>query len=174
MKPISGAERAAVQSVPFRTRIIKLVGKPQLDAAFALLRNLPLGADLEVVIRKAVKGRTLDQNAAMWAGPLRDISEQAWIEGRQFSIEVWHDHFKREYLPDEFAISREELEHAVKHPDTYRKWDIGPGGDRVLVGSTTELTKSGFTDYLRQVEAFGAELGVQFSANPRGFEGQMA
>lgn len=174
MKPMTGSERAAVQAVPFKTRIIKLLGKPQLEAVFAVLRNLPLGADLEVVFRKAVKGRTLDQNAAMWSGPLRDITEQAWVDGRQFSEEVWHYHFKCEYLPDESALSREELEHAVKHPDTYRKWDIGPGGDRVLVGSTTELTKSGFADYLRQVEAFGDGLGVLFSANPREFEGQPA
>lgn len=167
MKPISGAERKAVQAVPFRTRIIKLVGPQQLEAALTVLRNLPLGAGLEVVFRKEVKQRSLDQNAAMWAGPLANISEQAWIDGRQFTAEVWHEFYKREFLVDENAISREELEHAVKNPDTYRKWDIDPGGNRVLVGSTTELTKSGFAEYLRQVEAHGASLGVQFSANPR-------
>lgn len=166
MKPISGPERKAVESVSFRTRIIKLVGPQQLEAALTLLRNLPLGAGLEVVFRKAVKQRTLDQNAAMWAGPLRDIAEQAWIDGRQFTAEVWHEWYKREYLPDESRLSHEELELRVKNPDTYRKWDIDPGGNRVLVGSTTQLTKFGFGEYLQKVEAHGASLGVLYSANP--------
>lgn len=167
MKPMSGPERKAVESVPFRTRIIRLVGPQQLEAALALLRNLPLGAELEVVFRKVVKQRSLDQNAAMWAGPLKDIAEQAWIEGRQFVDVIWHEYFKGQYLPDESQLPHEELEKRVKNPDTYRKWDIDPGGNRVLVGSTTQLTKFGFGEYLQQVEAHGAGLGVLYSANPR-------
>jgi hypothetical protein len=36
----------------------------------------------------------------------------------------------------------------------------------MLVGSTTQLTKPGFALYLTQVEAFGGNMGVEFSASP--------
>ena len=39
-------------------------------------------------------------------------------------------------------------------------------GGQHLVGSTTQLTVRGFSDFLEQVFAFGSSLGVQFSANP--------
>lgn len=137
---------------PFATRRFILVGEYQRDAAIALLANVPLG--LEVLIRKPVKVRGMDQNALMWVGPLADIAAQAWVAGRQYSAEVWHHKFKIDYLPEEFD---EELT-----KEGYRKWDFTPDGDRVLIGSTTQLTKKGFSQYLTQVEAFGAGLGVQF------------
>ena len=119
---------------------------------------------LEVVIQEERKARSLDQNALMWAGPLREIAEQAWVDGQQFSAEVWHEHFKLEFLPDESALGAEDLAARVKNPATWRKWRYTPAGVRVLVGSTTELSKFGFSEYLTQVEAYGASLGVQFSA----------
>lgn len=137
---------------PFATRRFILVGEYQRDAAIALLTNVPLG--LEVLIRKPVKVRGMDQNALYWVGPLADIAAQAWVAGRQYSAEVWHEQFKRAYLPEEYD---EELT-----KEGYRKWDITPNGDRVLIGSTTQLTKKGFSQYLTQVEADGAGLGVQF------------
>ncbi len=94
----------------------------------------------------------------MWAGPLRDIAEQAWIEGRQHSAEVWHEYFKRELLPEEFDPER--------CKENYAKWAYDPGGERVLIGSTTQLTVKGFAEYLTAIEAFGAALGVMFSASP--------
>jgi NinB protein len=162
----SNAERAAVQAVPFTTRVFKLVNTAVVEAAIVLLRNLPLSAGLELVIRREPKGRTLDQQARMWVGPLKDMAEQAWIQGRRYSDVVWHEEMKKEYLPDESALSFEELEKRVKDPDNYRKWDIGPKGNRILVGSTTELTKFGFREYLEQVTAYGAGLGVMFTASP--------
>jgi hypothetical protein len=43
-----------------------------------------------------------------------------------------------------------------------------PSGERVLIGSTTQLTVRGFAQYLTRVEAYGAqELSVEFHANPR-------
>ena len=48
----------------------------------------------------------------------------------------------------------------------YIKWDVDPLGERVLVGSTTQLTVRGYSDYLEQVHVLGAEMGVQFHANP--------
>jgi hypothetical protein len=142
----------------FLTRKFHLIGEAQRDLALACLRSVPIDVafPIEVIFRELMKVRSLDANAAYWAGPLRDISEQAWVQGKQYSAEVWHEQFKREYLPDEPS---EEL--CKAH---YRKWDYLPAGDRVLVGSTTQLTVKGFALFMQSVEAFGASLGVQFSA----------
>ena len=150
----------------FTTRAHRLLGEDQRRAAAALLGNLPVDAKapLEVVFREPVKARSLDQNALYWSGPLRDIEEQAWLTGRQFTAAVWHEYFKEQYLPDEAELQPDELAKHVKDPEKYRKWDVSPSGRRVLVGSTTELTKAGFSEYLEQVMAEGADLGVRFTA----------
>ena len=149
-----------------KTRIIILVGQPQKELAKAAIDNLPLDPKMEVVIRPVTKARTLDQNALMWSGPLRDIEQQAWSDGRQFRSEVWAEFFKREYLPDENVMPLEQLSLRVKYPQKYQKWAIDPGGNRVLIGSSTQLTSAGFSEYLQQIEAHGASLGVWFSARP--------
>lgn len=142
----------------FATRQFFLRTDTQTATLLALIPHLPLDQDnpLEVVIREPVKARGMDQNALMWAGPLADIAAQAWVGGRQYSAEVWHEQFKREYLPEEYdpELTKE----------GYRKWDYTPAGDRVLIGSTTQLTKKGFSQYLEQVEAAGAGLGVQYGS----------
>lgn len=147
----------------FNTRVIRLVGPQQAHTAVALIPNLPIYPDapLEIVIREEKKMRGPDANARMWAGPLKDIADQAWVSGRQFFAEAWHELFKREYLPED---DDSELPELAK--DGYRKWDIDPGGNRILIGSTTQLTKKGFARYLQQVEAFGAGLGVHFHEAP--------
>jgi hypothetical protein len=147
----------------FITRTIRLIGTVQRDTAIALLSNAPLDGEspLEVIVREEKKTRKPDQNAAMWSGPLRDIAEQAWVDGRQYSAPVWHEWAKREYLPED---DDPELPELTK--DGYRKWDVTPKGDRVLIGSTTQLTVKGMAQYMRQVEAYGASLGVQFHAAP--------
>jgi hypothetical protein len=136
----------------YKTRNIILLGDQQKELACAAIQNAPAG--VEVVIREPVKVRKLDQNALMWVGPLKDIAEQAYVEGRTFSDVVWHEHFKELYLPEEFdpELTKE----------GYRKWDYTPSGRKVLAGSTTQLTIKGFAQYLEQVYAFGASLGVMF------------
>lgn len=151
---------------PFTERKIVLLGDLQLTTALALLPNLPLDANypLEVVVRERQKARGLDANARMWVGPLKDIAEQAWVSGRQFSAMIWHEHFKEQFLPDDGAPEALPEHGHVKYG--YRKWDFKLDGTRILVGSTTELTKRGFALYMTELEAFGANLGVQFSASP--------
>lgn len=142
----------------FLERRISLRNETVRKNALALISNLPVSDSrpLQMIIREEAKGRTLDANARMWVGPLTDIAVQAWVSGKQFSPEVWHEHFKREYLPEEFDPELTK--------DGYQKWDYTPKGERVLVGSTTQLTKRGFAEYLQKVEAFGGSLGVLFSA----------
>ena len=144
----------------FVQRSFRLVGETALKTLMALLPNLPLDDErpLQVLIREEPKIRKPDQNSLMWAGPLKDIAEQAYVDRRTFRADVWHEHFKEIYLPEEFD--------AELTKEGYRKYDFTPGGKRVLVGSTTELTVKGFAIYLQQIEAFGANLGVQFHASP--------
>lgn len=128
----------------------------------ALLPNLPLDAGLEVVIQEITKPRKLSQNALMWVGPLADIAEQGWHQGRQFSAELWHELFKIMYAPED---DDPDLESLVM--PGYRKWDYLPNGDRVCIASTTKLKVKGMAQYLTQIEAHGASLGVQFHMSPR-------
>lgn len=152
----------------FATRSIIVIGEQQHASAKAAVANMPCDSarPLEVLIREQVKARGPDANSRMWAGPLKDMAAQGYIDGRSFSDVVWHEHFKREYLPDENELSRAELETLVKDPDTYRKWGFTPKGDKVLVGSTTELTRRGFALYMQQIILLGESIGVQFSASP--------
>lgn len=145
---------------PFKPRPFLLRDERVRETLINAVRNLPADAmyPLEVVIREPVKGRKLSQNAVMWAGVLRDISEQAWVQGRRHSAEVWAEFFKRELLPEDF--------NPEMCKEGYQKWDVDPGGDRILIGSTTQLTVKGFSEYLTAIEAYGAGLGVLFTASP--------
>lgn len=144
----------------FTTRTLYLRNETVRNTLLALVRNLPLddAYPLEVVIREPIMARKLDQNARYHAGPLKDIADQAWVEGRQFDARVWHEMFKRELLPETFdpELCRE----------SYEKWSFDPAGERILIGSTTELTVKGFAIFMESVYAWGANLGVQFSASP--------
>lgn len=142
----------------FEQRKFRASSRKIIDGAIALLQNLPVDPDrpLEIVVREEVRRRHLDQNAMMWAGPIADCTAQIFVEGRQYSPEVWHEQFKQSFLPEAFdpELTRE----------GYIKWDFMPNGDRVLVGSTADLTVKGFAQYIEQIHAFGAEWGVKFHA----------
>ena len=129
-------------------------------AAKNLIHNLPFGG-LDVVIRPHKEVRTLSQNSLMWASALNDIVEQAWFNGKQFSADVWHEHLKQTFMPEN---NDPELHLLVKDPDSYVKWVDTPTGQRKCIASTTRLTKKGFSNYIEQVYAFGNELGVMFMA----------
>jgi len=147
----------------YQTRTVRLVGAIQRETALAMLAHAPLDPDrpLELVLREAVKGRSQDQNAGLWAGPMRDIADQTWVDGLQFTAEVWAIYFKREFLPE---LDDPDIGILVK--EGYRKWAITPKGDRVLMGSTTQLTEKGFARYRLQIEAWAANHGVELSAAP--------
>jgi len=137
-------------------KTFRLIGKSQAEVAINAIQNAPIDSEypLEVIIRKEQKGRSLSANALMWAGPLNDIAQQAWVHGRQYSALIWHEYFKEKFLPD-FPDPK-----LVK--EGYRKYEETPDGRRVLVGSTSKLTKLGFSNYMEQIYAYGADLGVRF------------
>jgi len=137
-------------------KTFRLIGKSQAEVAINAIQNAPIDSEypLEVIIRKEQKGRSLNANALMWAGPLNDIAQQAWVHGRQYSALIWHEYFKEKFLPD-FPDPK-----LVK--EGYRKYEETPDGRRVLIGSTSKLTKLGFSNYMEQIYAYGADLGVRF------------
>lgn len=142
----------------FPKRTLYLRNEAVRDTLLALVRNLPVSGakPLQVVIEEYKPPRKPDQNSLMWVGPLRDIASQAWLEGRQYSAEVWHEFFKRELLPEEY-----DPELCLSG---YEKWAIDPAGNRVLIGSTTKLTVKGMAQYITELHAFGGNIGVEFSA----------
>ena len=150
----------------YPTRKVRIVGELQRETAIVIAQNLPIDANkpIEVVFREEEKPRKMSQNDLMWACQLKCISEQSYVQGRTYSDVIWHEMFKEKFLPDETLFQTpEQRTEMVK--EKYRKYDTRPDGKRVLVGSTTELTIKGFAIYLQQVEAFGANLGVIYSAN---------
>lgn len=143
---------------PLVRRPFRLVSEEVRERIISAVRHLPIDTlrPIEVVFQEEQTKRKLDQNAMMFAGPLRDIAEQAYLDGRQFSVEVWHEYFKRQLLPESY-----DPELCMEH---YAKWSVDPAGDRVLVGSTTQLTVRGMAQYIEAIQAFGASLGVEFRA----------
>ena len=85
--------------------------------------------------------RTKKQNKRYWGGGvLKQIADQAVVNGKQFSADVWHEFAKRKFLG------------VIELPD---------GG--VVSVSSTNLTTEEFSDYCSKVEAWAAsELGVVF------------
>jgi hypothetical protein len=111
------------------------------------------GRPLEVRVSVYKAKRSTDQNALMWA-LLQQIADQAWIGGRHFDAEVWHEHFKRELLPDETARG-------------VKKWRVLPSGHRELFMGTSDLDVAEFSAYLDALQAKAAtDLGVTFDLQP--------
>lgn len=143
----------SVKRDKYRTRSIILLSEQQKEIACAAIRNAPAG--VECLIREPVKARGLDANGYYWLR-LGEIAEQAWLGGRQYSKEVWHHYCGQNIMPEQVVIKDGEIR---------SKWVEVPSGDPIVI-STTQLERRFFAEYTTAVEAFGASLGVQFSANP--------
>lgn len=139
----------------YPTRRFLIRSSQQKDLACRVIGQLPEDGDspIEVVVREQPRQRNLDQNSLMWVA-LTDISRQVYLSGRTYDADSWHEYFKRVFLP-------ENPEEGMVL-ESYQKWAFLPNGDRVLRGSTTDLTRRGFSDYMERIYAFGAEHGVQF------------
>ena len=105
---------------------------------------LGAGKPIRIIVTQDERKRTSAMNRRYWGPVLKTISEQAWVEGKQFEPEVWHEYFSRlhGYL-DEMVLPDGEI-------ITRRR-------------STTEMSVSEFSEYMARVEAHAAsELGVEF------------
>ncbi len=100
-----------------------------------------LQAEKTLTLTARLKKRTPEQNRRYWGrGVLAQIAEQATVNGKLYSAEVWHEMFKRMFIG----------------------FDELPNG-QIIGKSSTGLTTAEFCDFCTQVEAYAAqELGVQF------------
>lgn len=132
-------------------REITISSPDKLQAAVRFVKSnaqacIDRGTPIQLIITTEEAKRNAQQNRYYWGFVLRDIAAYAWVNGRQYSSEVWHEFFAQLYaehddveLPDGSVVSR-------------RK-------------STTKMGVKEFAEYTRQVEAYGAtELQVRFSA----------
>lgn len=137
---------------------IFILNNPQAKAnAIRMINEASFEFPLEVGIFPFKKKRTGEQNKLMWRSMIGDFTQQGIINGRQFSAEVWHEYLKEKFLPEELTQGE-----TLKG---YKKYIEMPNGNLKMVGSTTQLTTVGMTNYLEACYAFGAELGIRFSSN---------
>lgn len=102
------------------------------------------GTPLRVILTSEEQKRNPEQNRRLWGHLYKQIAEQAWINGRQYDAEVWHEMLARKFgVCDDFEL---------------------PTGEVVVVRrSTTKMSVHEFTEYMDRVEAYAAtELGVVF------------
>lgn len=125
-----------------RTFIIGLLAtlRPRMLAAFKAAEALiTSGEPVEVIVRPRKSKRSLEQNKRYWA-LLREVSATVWVDGRQFSDEVWHEQFRR------WFIGMDEI--------------VMPDGEVTVRGiSTTTLSVAEFTDYMTRIEQWCVEQG---------------
>jgi hypothetical protein len=119
------------------------------SAVVAFVRaNAPSFADkgepLRVIVTAEERQRNAQQNRFYWGAVLKQISEQGWVDGRQFDKDTWHEYFARKFgVLDELILPDGEI-------ITRRK-------------STTQMSVGEFSEYLNQIQAYAGEvLGVQF------------
>lgn len=121
-----------------------LTSQTMLNQLLTTLKSEMVSRQQLRVIITDEKPRNNQQNRFYWGSVLEDISRQICVSDRYHSKEVWH-----EYLADLFA---EKIELTL--PD---------GTIKQRRKSTSEMTVNEFSEYLNQVQAFGAEHGVIFN-----------
>jgi hypothetical protein len=102
---------------------------------------LTAGEPLRIEVTQRGDKRSVEQNIRLHA-LLREIAEQAWINGRQYDMETWKEHFRRTLIGTE----------EINLPD----------GTRIERGiSTTTLSVSEFASLMDRIEQYASEqLGV--------------
>lgn len=93
----------------------------------------------EIVLRPLKVKRSADQNKRYWA-LLREVAATVWVDGRQFSDEVWHMHFRQTFIGSDEVVM--------------------PDGRAVVTPiSTTTLTVDDMGHYMREIEQWCVEQG---------------
>ncbi len=141
----------------FTKRRFELRTEQARESAIALIRNLPLcdKRPLIITVDEYKKQRSLDANSYYWMR-LGEIADQAFLGGRKYNSDCWHEYAKKMLMPDEVTL---------KDGTVTSKWVELPDGDTTVI-STTQLERKCFAEYTTCVEAFGANLGVHYSERP--------
>lgn len=94
--------------------------------------------------------RSLQANRFYWGVVLKQISEQARVAGQRYTVDAWHELFKRQFLG--YEIVRVQVA-GRKRATVYRR-----------LRSTTKLLVKKMSAYLEETLAFAAaDLGVVFT-----------
>lgn len=111
------------------------------------------GKAMQITVCQAEDDRTVAANRYYWGVVLKEISEQAKIEGSTYMAEAWHELFKRQFLG--YQIEK------VVVAGSKRK------RVRRSLRSTARLKVRAWHKYLDQVMAYAVtDLGVEFSEPP--------
>lgn len=100
------------------------------------------GTPLSVTVSQHKAKRSIEQNSMLHA-ILSEIAEGAWVNGRQFPMEVWKEFFRAKF------IGTEEM--------------VMPDGQIKEKGlSTTTLDVAAFSDFINQISEYAATvLGLE-------------
>lgn len=124
----------------FRTFILR--GPEQARQLHAFLKAnaaalASQGKPLSVTVAEHKAKRSPEQNKRYWA-ILNEVAETAWVNGRRYSADAWHEYFKGLFIG----------------------YEETPDGRRAGI-STTTLSVAEFTDYMTRVEQHATgELGI--------------
>lgn len=101
------------------------------------------GKFLRIIITEDESKRSSEANRFYWGVVLTQIADNAWLNGRQYSKDVWHEYLAQSYLPKEEMVL--------------------PDGEIIQRRkSTTELTVAEFAEYTEKCRAYAAvDLGVE-------------
>ena len=102
---------------------------------------LEANAELEVCIRPYNSKRSVEQNRRLWK-IYGELADKAWVNGRRYSAETWHEYCKGMFLGYELKAMPDGTE--IKTPI-----------------STTTLNTAEMTDYQNRLQAWAArEFGI--------------
>ena len=97
---------------------------------------LEANAELEVCIRPYNSKRSIEQNRRLWK-IYGELADKAWVNGRRYSAETWHEYCKGYFLGFELKAM----------PD---------GSELKTPISTTTLNTAEMTDYQNRLQAWAA------------------
>lgn len=92
--------------------------------------------DLEITIRPYKSKRSIEQNRRLWK-IYGELADKAWVNGRRYSAETWHEYCKGMFLGYELKAMPDGTE--LKTPI-----------------STTTLNTAEMTDYQNRLQAWAA------------------
>lgn len=104
------------------------------------------GTPLRVIVTEEEMDRLDEQIGYYFGACIKQITEQAWVNGKQYSKEVWHEHFAKLFLPaTELALPDGEI--------VIKRGSIARG----------KISLKKMNIFVREVEAFATtELSVEF------------
>lgn len=141
-----------------RTFVFVSDGDVERFMAFMRANRRPMakqGRYLQVVVSEHKEKRLDAQNRRMWGFILDPIAQQAYIGGQRFKAEVWHEHLKELFLPEQNSRGMD-------------KWQYMPNGKRRLAMGTQHLNKTEMDEYLKRISAYATnELAVELPQDPR-------